>query len=154
MGEIFAVFLFPEAFGLHFLFVRPDFGRDAGAFQRLTLFALVDAGTEDVDDFRLVRFLILLFAAQNERVRGRTETETAGAAFGSFSSGTGFAVPEKICEKTVFPLDFSRRGIILLMNHAELSAGDSDRRLRRPLPDKGKEGGKRGRRGIAARAGE
>ena len=54
MGEILAVFLFPKAFGLHLFFIGPDFGCNPGAFQRLTLFALVDAGAEDVNDFAVL----------------------------------------------------------------------------------------------------
>ena len=82
MRQILAVFLFPKAFGLHLFFIGPDFRRDTGAFQRLTLFALVDAGTKDVDDFLLILSLPRLphFAAQSEGVRGWKESETAGAA--------------------------------------------------------------------------
>jgi len=79
MRQILAVFLFPKAFGLHLFFIGSDFGCDAGPLQRLTLFALVGAGTKDVDDFLLVRLLFLLYSAQSEEGRGRKESETAGA---------------------------------------------------------------------------
>ena len=75
MGEIFAVFLFPKAFGLHLFFIGPDFGRDAGPLKRLTFFALIDTGTEDVND--LVIFF-LLFRGKDKGIRSRNEPETAG----------------------------------------------------------------------------
>jgi hypothetical protein len=76
MREILAVFLFPKAFGLHLFCIGPDFGRNMFVFQCLTILALITAGTKDVDD--LVILFLLFFAAQNEGVRGRKESETAG----------------------------------------------------------------------------